>query len=504
QLTLSGTFDVAQAGATLNISADLPNSFTTTVTKKGLGILNLSSAMTSFGGGLDVEAGRVNVLPGASFGPPLHFYLQVNNANTGAGTAVTLDLRTSVNVAYLSGSVAQASTGTNTASVNLEGASTVLALSTGSSGAGTYAGAITGTGSVVFSSRSTAGAFNGNNSYAGTTSVSQGTLLINGVSSGQGNYLVSGGSSIALAALGGTGTIGLANNSTMTFGQFSQLQPGPQNAIGTLTVQGSGSSGVIFGDGSAYVADIGPAGASDRLVINGGSINLTSSSDTLTLNALAGAFDGSNYTIATFDQNVGGGTFNNVQGLPAGYSVQYNPTSIRLVVPQQPLQLVAAASRKTHGTAGTFDLDLLAGNAVEPRNSGGTLTLVFTFTNYMVSGNAVVTAGTGTVSGSPTFSGRTMTVNLTGVADVQRLGVTLQNATDQFSQTLPDTTFTVALLTGDTNGDTFVNAGDALQTRTRAGAITDATNFRNDINADGFINSGDIQLVRSHSGNALP
>ncbi len=45
--------------------------------------------------------------------------------------------------------------------------------------------------------------------------------------------------------------------------------------------------------------------------------------------------------------------------------------------------------------------------------------------NNLVSGNASVTSGTGNVSGAPIFADNTMTVNLTGVTDVQRLTVTL-------------------------------------------------------------------------------
>ncbi len=109
-----------------------------------------------------------------------------------------------------------------------------------------------------------------------------------------------------------------------------------------------------------FVVRVGSAGSSDLLAITGGSINLTSSGgDTLSLNSLAGAFDGTDYTIATFAQNAGGGTFNIVQGLPSDYAVQYNPTSIQLVAVQQPLQLTSAVSRKMHGALGPFDINLL-------------------------------------------------------------------------------------------------------------------------------------------------
>ncbi len=96
------------------------------------------------------------------------------------------------------------------------------------------------------------------------------------------------------------------------------------------------------------------------------------------------------------------------------------------------LQPTSAVSRLTHGGAGNFDIDMpLTGTTgVECRNGGGNYTLVVTFSNTMVSGNASVTAGAGSVAGSPTFSGHTMTINLTGVTDAQTLTVSLTNLTD--------------------------------------------------------------------------
>src|SRR3984893_9797183 len=68
-----------------------------------------------------------------------------------------------------------------------------------------------------------------------------------------------------------------------------------------------------------------------------------------------------------------------------------------------PVQLTDAVSRKTHGAAGTFDVELpLSGSVgIECRSggAGGNHTFVFTFTNNVVSGNAAVTSGVGTVSG---------------------------------------------------------------------------------------------------------
>jgi hypothetical protein len=62
----------------------------------------------------------------------------------------------------------------------------------------------------------------------------------------------------------------------------------------------------------------------------------------------------------------------------------------------------------------------------------------------------------------------------------------------------------IGVLLSDTNGDGFVHAGDAQQTRNRSGQATDATNFRSDVNTDGFVNSGDTTAVRTRSGTFLP
>jgi hypothetical protein len=124
-------------------------------------------------------------------------------------------------------------------------------------------------------------------------------------------------------------------------------------------------------------------------------------------------------------------------------------------------RLTIAVSRKTHGAAGTFDIPLpLSGEpGVECRSTGGAHTLVFTFSNNVVSGNAAVTSGIGSVAGSPTFAGNTMTVNLSGATDVQKI---------------------------------------------KSGVPVSAANFREDVAVSGSINASDIALVKSRSGASAP
>ncbi len=170
------------------------------------------------------------------------------------------------------------------------------------------------------------------------------------------------------------------------------------------------------------------------------------------------------------------------------------------------LQLNAAVSRKTHGSVGDFDVNLpLTGMpGVECRNSGGNHTLIFTFSNPIVSGNANVTSGTASISGSPTFSGSTMTVNLTGVTDVQTIGITLSNVTDTAAQVLADTIVNASFLLGDVSGNGSVNGTDVSQVKSGVGPALNASNFRNDVIVNGTVNSSDVGQVKATSGNFLP
>jgi hypothetical protein len=170
------------------------------------------------------------------------------------------------------------------------------------------------------------------------------------------------------------------------------------------------------------------------------------------------------------------------------------------------LQLTAAVSRKTHGSAGTFDVPLpLTGEpGVECRSTNGKYTFVFTFSSDVVSGSAAVTSGTGSVQGGPIFSSNTMTVNLRGVTDVQKITVTLSDVTSSTGQVLPDTALSANMLIGDTTGDKTVSNSDVTQTRGQVGLPVTDSNFREDVNVDGAITSPDVSLVRSDVGHSLP
>jgi hypothetical protein len=176
--------------------------------------------------------------------------------------------------------------------------------------------------------------------------------------------------------------------------------------------------------------------------------------------------------------------------------------------PIQALSLAGLSSRKTHGAAGTFDVDLLGVPGIECRSGGGTndYTVVFRFSNNLSSvGNATITMGTGTIVSRMIGSDpHEYLVNLTGVANPQHLTINLTNVQDVNGNTAASIFGTLHLLIGDTNGNMVVNAADVAQTKSRLGQAVNATNFRSDINANGSINAADNAIIKSNSGTSLP
>ncbi|HEU0209070.1 MAG TPA: dockerin type I domain-containing protein [Candidatus Udaeobacter sp.] len=178
--------------------------------------------------------------------------------------------------------------------------------------------------------------------------------------------------------------------------------------------------------------------------------------------------------------------------------------------------VTSAVSRKTHGGAGTFDINLpLTGNVgVECRSGGATndYTMVVTFANPVsVTGSpqAQVTSGTGTIGtggagngGAVTVAGAVVTIPLTSVTNQQRITVKLSGVSD--GAAMGDVSIPMGILNGDTNGNGTVNAGDVTQTKIQVGAVVGAGNFRTDVNNSGTLNAGDVSFVKLRTGTSLP
>ena len=168
----------------------------------------------------------------------------------------------------------------------------------------------------------------------------------------------------------------------------------------------------------------------------------------------------------------------------------------------------SAVSRKTHGGAGTFDINLprvpLAGAiGVECRSgaAAGEHQIVVTFASPVTMSGASVTTGAGTVA-STSAAGSVVTLNLAGVTDAQRLAVTLADVAS--GANIGNIIIPIGILSGDANGNGIVNASDVGQVKAQSGQPIAAGTFRSDVNANGAINASDIGLVKARSGTILP
>ncbi|HOW69423.1 MAG TPA: S8 family serine peptidase [Phycisphaerae bacterium] len=176
-------------------------------------------------------------------------------------------------------------------------------------------------------------------------------------------------------------------------------------------------------------------------------------------------------------------------------------------------------SRKVHGSAGEFDIDLLATSsgqtlAIEPRRDGPTLLIVHLTRPVQAVGtpvtSSVVLTGPGAAQARITdlaVEGQTASITCEGLSTgaVQLAFPGIRDASDPACGVLDVLDFGV--LAGDVNGDARVNVLDLTLVRNRQSQSLDSASCRGDVNADGAIDLLDLAGVRTHVGalfSALP
>ena len=172
------------------------------------------------------------------------------------------------------------------------------------------------------------------------------------------------------------------------------------------------------------------------------------------------------------------------------------------------LTLESAASRKTHGHIGDFDLELpLSGDiGIESRSGNGKSEIVFTFNNNVTGfASASSTCGKlGKVMVDPTDT-HSVLVRLNEIVCSQTVvTVVLTGVTDDQGHTLNSASVTFGVLFGDVTADGVVDKADIAAARAVQGQRTNSSNFRADITADGGINFRDVGEAKKHQGDALP
>jgi len=383
-----------------------------------------------------------------------------------------------------------------------------------------------GTGLTVIAAGGATGSLGlgGASTYDGGTTVNSGTLLLSntaGFATGTGGVTVNTGGRLLGGINGGTTFFSNVGGNQVDINSGGIISPGSiptgggvMHIAGTQTVATGGyTSTVNVKAGATFHVNLTGTTTFSQVSLTG-TMDVTGS--TLEVHPtfepiIASTFlivsnDGADAITGTFAQGTTVTADNGQQFMITYNGGDGNDVVLTTLTAVPTFSLTSAVSRKTHGAAGDFDVNLpLTGSpGVECRSTAGNHTLVFTFSNDVVSGNASVTTGTGNVSGTPTFAANTMTVSLTGVTDVQTITVTLTGVTDTGAHVLADTPVSMNMLIGDTTANNTVNAGDIAQTKGQSGQGVGAGNFRNDINANGSINAGDIAQVKGSSGHSIP
>ena len=174
---------------------------------------------------------------------------------------------------------------------------------------------------------------------------------------------------------------------------------------------------------------------------------------------------------------------------------------VRVAPTTSALNLISAASRLTHGTAGTFDVNMpLTGTSGVECRSATTYNAVFTFDTPVTSGEGTVIGGTATV-GAITFSGNSMMAQLTGVTSAEIVTLHTQNINGD-GQPHGDVPF--GFLTADVNANRIVDRPDQQQIQANRGQPATASNFRDDINLSGIVDRPDLQSVQTNRGHSIP
>lgn len=296
------------------------------------------------------------------------------------------------------------------------------------------------------------------------------------------------GSNVTMVALGQcTINANSAGNATYLAAPTVQQVFGIIGTVPGAPIIGAGTPG----NGQATVAFTAPTSTGGLPIgsytLSCGSASITGSGSPLTVTNLT---NGTPYNCSV--------TATNAQGTGSASGVVVVTPSVGA------LSLIGVVSRKTHGMSGDFDLPidplpLIGGSvSVEPRArivaGVASHTIIFQFSGPITSvGVATTTAGT---AAAATFLNNEVTVVLSGIADRQRVTVSVPGV----NATLP-VSASIGFLVGDVNGTRDVDTLDISPIRAKSGLTSvTTTTFKLDLNADGAVDTLDISAVRARAG----
>jgi uncharacterized protein (DUF1800 family) len=160
--------------------------------------------------------------------------------------------------------------------------------------------------------------------------------------------------------------------------------------------------------------------------------------------------------------------------------------------------ITRVVSRMNHGgTPYDIPLPQVSPGGIECRSVAGGTTIVVTFDQPVDSGSAAVTGGTASL-GALTFNGATMSIPLSGVANVQTVTLALSDVANSGNPGGGGFAGSVffRVCSGDVNGSGAVTVGDINLVKYKTGPVTLAT-FRYDVNRDNSVGAADLTVVKT-------
>ena len=175
---------------------------------------------------------------------------------------------------------------------------------------------------------------------------------------------------------------------------------------------------------------------------------------------------------------------------------------------EAPPAITTAVSRMTHGSAGVFDIDVLAEGAIECR-SGGSVELLITFDKLIKGVNGLdpsdVTISQGVLQGLE-INGTALSLQFSGVPAGSCPTVSFPGIENHIGSIPPNPctdTMCFCVLDGDVSGDGGVNVLDLVVIRNELGKPLTSANCRADVSHDGVINVLDLVVTRNVLGQTI-
>ncbi len=289
------------------------------LTRTDSSILTLSNAGNSFSGGVNILAGTISIDSISNSGTPsaLGKGNSIAFGQNGSATLGTLQFTgasggmcdRAITISSPSGTASggcientvAGQTLTFSGAVNIGGPGPTPQLQLIGAGNGVMSGNIGNVSNSLAITKSGTGTWtlSGANTYTGTTTVSAGTLLVNGSSATGSAFTVAAG-----ASLGGTGTI----SGTVSAAAGAKLMPG-NSGIGTLTLANNSATSLTLNGALLNFKLSNVAATSDLIAVSGASGALVlNGANTITLSTPFGTAPAGIYTLMTYSAKTGGGT----------------------------------------------------------------------------------------------------------------------------------------------------------------------------------------------------